>query len=185
MGVLIDRLGPRRIGLIGVLLMGAAVALLSTATGTMTNWLALWAIVAIGFDPGAGDSVDERGRQPIRRRARIGARRHALRLFDRRVRRSRSCRPGWSRLSIGARPSSGLAESGRSRCCRSSSCSFAARRTADAMNRVQSRAAAGDAAWAHLGGGGAYVGVLSIAVCDRVLHVLDLRLRREFRADPD
>lgn len=46
MGVLIDRLGPRRIGLVGVLLMGAAVALLSTATGTMANWLILWAIVA-------------------------------------------------------------------------------------------------------------------------------------------
>lgn len=47
MGVLIDRLGPRRIGLIGLVLIGAAVALLGTATGTMTNWLTLWAIVAI------------------------------------------------------------------------------------------------------------------------------------------
>ena len=51
MGVLIDRLGPRRIGLIGVLLLGTAVALLSTATGTMTNWLALWAVVAIASIP--------------------------------------------------------------------------------------------------------------------------------------
>ena len=47
MGTLIDRVGPRRIGMIGLLLIGAAVALLGTATGTMTNWLALWAIVAI------------------------------------------------------------------------------------------------------------------------------------------
>ncbi|CAN7323623.1 MFS transporter [Phenylobacterium sp. LjRoot225] len=47
MGVLIDRLGPRRIGLIGVLLIGAAVALLGSATGTMANWLMLWAIVAL------------------------------------------------------------------------------------------------------------------------------------------
>jgi len=51
MGVLIDRLGPRRIGLIGVPLMCAAVASLSTATGTMTNWLALWALVAFGSIP--------------------------------------------------------------------------------------------------------------------------------------
>ena len=47
MGVLIDRLGPRRIALIGLLLIGGAVALLGTATGSMANWLALWALVAI------------------------------------------------------------------------------------------------------------------------------------------
>ena len=47
MGVLIDRLGPRRIALVGLLLMGTSVALLSTATGTMANWLALWVIVAV------------------------------------------------------------------------------------------------------------------------------------------
>jgi MFS family permease len=47
MGVLIDRVGPRRIALIGLLLIGVAVATLSTATGTLSNWFALWAIVAL------------------------------------------------------------------------------------------------------------------------------------------
>jgi MFS family permease len=47
MGVLIDRLGPRRIALIGLLLIGGAVASLGTATGSMANWFALWALVAI------------------------------------------------------------------------------------------------------------------------------------------
>lgn len=47
MGVVIDRFGPRRVALCGIVLMGAAVATLGTATGTMTNWLALWALVAI------------------------------------------------------------------------------------------------------------------------------------------
>jgi MFS family permease len=47
MGALIDRLGPRRIGLIGLPLMAIAIALLSTATGTRVNWFALWMIVAV------------------------------------------------------------------------------------------------------------------------------------------
>jgi MFS family permease len=47
-GMLVDRLGPRRIGLVGVLLMCAAYALLSTATGRPSNWLVLWGILAIG-----------------------------------------------------------------------------------------------------------------------------------------
>jgi MFS family permease len=51
MGVMIDRLGPRRIGLIGLVIMGTAVAFLSTATGSMSNWLMLWAIVAIASIP--------------------------------------------------------------------------------------------------------------------------------------
>jgi len=51
MGVLIDRLGPRRIALIGAPMMCAAVASLSTATGTMANWLALWALVALASIP--------------------------------------------------------------------------------------------------------------------------------------
>lgn len=45
-GMLVDRLGPRLVGLIGVLLMTAAFALLGTATGDMANWLVLWGIVA-------------------------------------------------------------------------------------------------------------------------------------------
>ncbi len=47
-GMLVDRLGPRRIGLLGVLLMCTAYALLSTATGKPANWLVLWGILAVG-----------------------------------------------------------------------------------------------------------------------------------------
>ncbi len=48
LGVLIDRWGARRVGLIGVLVMPAAFALLGTATGTLTNWLLLWCGMAFG-----------------------------------------------------------------------------------------------------------------------------------------
>ncbi len=47
-GILIDRVGPRRIGLFGVLAMGLASALLGTATGTTANWLLLWTLIAFG-----------------------------------------------------------------------------------------------------------------------------------------
>lgn len=47
-GMLVDRLGPRRIGLAGVLLMCGAFALLSTATGKVSNWLILWGVLAFG-----------------------------------------------------------------------------------------------------------------------------------------
>lgn len=46
MGLLIDRLGPRLVGLVGVLLMTASFALLGTATGSTANWLLLWGVVA-------------------------------------------------------------------------------------------------------------------------------------------
>lgn len=45
-GMVVDRVGPRRVGLIGVLLMGGAVALLGTATGTQGNWVFLWGLLA-------------------------------------------------------------------------------------------------------------------------------------------
>ena len=45
-GMLVDRVGPRRVGLIGVLLMLSAFALLGTTTGGMANWVLLWVIVA-------------------------------------------------------------------------------------------------------------------------------------------
>jgi MFS family permease len=45
-GMLVDRIGPRRIGLVGVLLMTGAFALLGTTTGTKLNWALLWAIIA-------------------------------------------------------------------------------------------------------------------------------------------
>jgi MFS family permease len=47
-GMTVDRFGPRRVGLIGILAMCGALAFLSTATGTVANWLALWAVVAVG-----------------------------------------------------------------------------------------------------------------------------------------
>lgn len=45
-GSIVDRIGPRRIGLAGVLLMAAAFALLGTATGSVSNWLVLSVIIA-------------------------------------------------------------------------------------------------------------------------------------------
>jgi MFS family permease len=47
-GLLVDRIGPRGLGLLGVLLMSCAFALLGTATGELSNWLALWGVVAVG-----------------------------------------------------------------------------------------------------------------------------------------
>jgi len=48
MGLLVDRLGPRIVGLVGVLLMTGAIALLGTATGATANWILLWCVVAFG-----------------------------------------------------------------------------------------------------------------------------------------
>jgi MFS family permease len=48
MGMLIDRFGPRRVGLAGVLIMPAGIALLGTASGTTANWAMLWMVVAMG-----------------------------------------------------------------------------------------------------------------------------------------
>lgn len=45
-GMLVDRIGPRRVGLVGVLLMCGCVALLGTATGTRANWVMLWCLLA-------------------------------------------------------------------------------------------------------------------------------------------
>jgi MFS family permease len=45
-GLVVDRIGPRRVGLIGVPLVAAAFALLATATGTMLNWWLLWCVIA-------------------------------------------------------------------------------------------------------------------------------------------
>jgi MFS family permease len=47
-GLLVDRLGPRLIALIGVLLMTGAFAMLGTATGETANWLLLWGLIAFG-----------------------------------------------------------------------------------------------------------------------------------------
>jgi MFS family permease len=45
-GMLVDRIGPRRIGLVGVLLMTGAFALLGTTTGGKANWALLWGVIA-------------------------------------------------------------------------------------------------------------------------------------------
>jgi MFS family permease len=47
-GMLVDRVGPRRVGLVGVLVMSAAFALLGTTTGTTANWILLWGVIAFG-----------------------------------------------------------------------------------------------------------------------------------------
>jgi len=47
-GMLVDRIGPRRIGLVGVLLMTGSYALLGTATGGKLNWALLWVVIALG-----------------------------------------------------------------------------------------------------------------------------------------
>lgn len=46
-GLLVDRIGPRRVGLFGMAAMAGAFALLGTATGTMANWIMLWCVLAI------------------------------------------------------------------------------------------------------------------------------------------
>lgn len=45
-GLLVDRIGPRPIGMIGAILMGLSFALFGAATGTIANWLLLWSILA-------------------------------------------------------------------------------------------------------------------------------------------
>lgn len=47
-GTLVDRIGPRRIGLFGVVFYCSALALLSTASGDVRSWWLLWAVVGIG-----------------------------------------------------------------------------------------------------------------------------------------
>lgn len=47
-GILVDRLGPRMVGLVGVLTMSGSVALLGSATGGTANWILLWGVVALG-----------------------------------------------------------------------------------------------------------------------------------------
>jgi predicted MFS family arabinose efflux permease len=46
-GRLVDKVGPRRLGVPGLLLCGGAVALLATANGSPIQWLGLWAIYAV------------------------------------------------------------------------------------------------------------------------------------------
>jgi len=50
-GMLVDRMGPRKVGLIGVLLTTSAFALLGTATGEKSNWYMLWGVLAFATLP--------------------------------------------------------------------------------------------------------------------------------------
>ena len=50
-GALVDRMGPRSVGLIGVLCTSAAFALIGTATGDISNWSMLWAVLAFATLP--------------------------------------------------------------------------------------------------------------------------------------
>ncbi len=47
-GVLADKVGPRRVGIAGVMVKTAAIMLLATATGSVLNWSMLWVLVAFG-----------------------------------------------------------------------------------------------------------------------------------------
>ncbi len=65
-GLMVDRMGPRRVGLIGALLMAAAFGLFSTASGTMANWILLWSVLRVRQFLGADHGLDQRRRQPVR-----------------------------------------------------------------------------------------------------------------------
>lgn len=47
-GLVVDRFGSRRVGLLGICVITASFALLGTASGTLANWLMLWVMVAVG-----------------------------------------------------------------------------------------------------------------------------------------
>ena len=50
-GMMLDRIGPRRFGLAGIFLTVAAFALLGTATGDLPNWYLLWGVMAFATLP--------------------------------------------------------------------------------------------------------------------------------------
>lgn len=50
-GMIVDRMGPRYFGLIGILLTTTGFALIGTATGEAANWYMLWAFVALATLP--------------------------------------------------------------------------------------------------------------------------------------
>ncbi|CAN7566201.1 MFS transporter [Phenylobacterium sp. LjRoot219] len=50
-GMLVDRMGPRVLGIVGVLLTAAAFALMSTATGDVGQWYLLWFLMAVATLP--------------------------------------------------------------------------------------------------------------------------------------
>ena len=50
-GLLVDRFGPRPLGVIGALMIAGAFAMLGTATGGVANWYLLWGLIALGAMP--------------------------------------------------------------------------------------------------------------------------------------
>lgn len=48
-GMIVDRIGPRRVALTGLFVKTGAFALLGTATGTLLNWSMLWLFLAFGL----------------------------------------------------------------------------------------------------------------------------------------
>lgn len=46
-GLLIDRFGARKVGLVGITAMALAFGAVGTATGSYSNWLFLWALIAL------------------------------------------------------------------------------------------------------------------------------------------
>lgn len=50
-GLIVDRIGPRPLALVGVVLTAAAFALFGTADGTLGNWYLLWAVMAFAVLP--------------------------------------------------------------------------------------------------------------------------------------
>jgi MFS family permease len=50
-GMLVDRMGPRLVGLAGVVLTAGAFALLGTASGDKANWYLLWGVMAFATLP--------------------------------------------------------------------------------------------------------------------------------------
>lgn len=47
-GMIVDRFGPRRVGITGLLVKTGSFALLATATGSLLNWSLLWMLLAFG-----------------------------------------------------------------------------------------------------------------------------------------
>jgi len=47
-GMIVDRFGPRRVGLTGLVVKTGSFALLATATGSLLNWSLLWVVLAVG-----------------------------------------------------------------------------------------------------------------------------------------
>lgn len=50
-GLAVDRFGPRRFGVIGLLLLGLAFAALGSADGSLLNWYLLWGLIALAALP--------------------------------------------------------------------------------------------------------------------------------------